>query len=122
MATEKELNEVLEKIGNEVGGFIGASVVDMDSGMTLAVLSRRPEFDLSTASAYNSEMVKLKLKTISSLNLKSQLEDMLLTLSDQIHLIKLIGKGTFLYLAAERANTNLAIVRSTVERHIGGLG
>lgn len=116
MATEKELNETLEQIAGEINGFIGASVVDMDSGMTLATISRRPDFDLSTASAYNSEMVKLKLKTISSLNLKSQLEDVLLTLSDQIHLIKMVGKGTFLYLAAERASTNLAIVRSTVAR------
>lgn len=121
MATEKELNETLEKIAGEINGFIGASVVDMDSGMTLATISRRPEFDLSIASAYNSEMVKLKLKTISSLNLKSQLEDMLLTLSDQIHLIKMVGRGTFLYLAAERSATNLAIVRSTVGRLAAGL-
>lgn len=121
MATEKELNETLEQIAGEINGFIGASVVDMDSGMTLATITKRPDFDLSIASAYNSEMVKLKLKTISSLNLKSQLEDMLLTLSDQIHLIKMIGKGTFLYLAAERASTNLAIVRSTVGRVAGGL-
>jgi predicted regulator of Ras-like GTPase activity (Roadblock/LC7/MglB family) len=121
MATEKELNETLEQIASEINGFIGASVVDMDSGMTLATITRRADFDLSTASAYNSEMVKLKLKTISTLNLKSQLEDVLLTLSDQIHLIKMIGKGTFLYLAAERASTNLAIVRSTVGRLTGSL-
>lgn len=121
MATEKELTDALEKIASEVGGFIGASVVDMDSGMTLATLSHRQEFDLSTASAYNSEMVKLKLKTIDSLGIGSKLEDMLLTLSDQIHLIKLTSDGTFLYLAAEKASTNLAIVRSVVQRHIEAL-
>lgn len=118
MATEQELIKTLQTIADETGGFIGASVVDMDSGMTLATLSKDQSFDLSTASAYNSEMVKLKLKTINSLGLESDLEDMLLTLSDQIHLIKMTGNGSFLYLAADKSGTNLAIMRSAVQRHI----
>ena len=121
MATEQELTEVLTKIQENIGGFIGASIVDMDSGMTLATVSNRNDFDLSVASAYNSEMVKLKLKTINSLNLKSKLEDMLLTLSDQIHLIKIISEATFMYIAAEKDGTNLAIVRSSVNREVQAL-
>lgn len=121
MATEKQLQEALQKIQAEISGYIGASVVDLETGMTLAVLSARPDFDLSTASAYNSEMVKQKLKIIKALNLKTTLEDMLLTLGDQIHLIKIVTPGTFLYLAAERASTNLAIVRAAVLRHTAEL-
>jgi len=121
MATEKELVEVLSKVEAEISGFIGASVVDLESGMTLAVKSSRGDFDLTAASAYNSEMVKQKLKIMKALNLKSTLEDMLLTLSDQIHLIKIIGPGTFLYLAADKGATNLAIVRSAVTKHLAGL-
>lgn len=121
MATEEQLTEVLEKIQSQIGGFIGASIVDMDSGMTLASVSNRSDFDLSAASAYNSEMVKLKLKTIESLGLNSKLEDMLLTLSDQIHLIKIVSPGTFMYLAAEKGATNLAIVRSAVIKELGAL-
>lgn len=121
MATEKQLQETLTKIQGEITGFIGASVVDLDTGMTLAVHSARADFDLSTASAYNSEMVKMKLKTMKTLNLKSTLEDMLLTLSDQIHLIKLITPTTFLYLAADKGSTNLAIVRSVVAKQVAGL-
>jgi predicted regulator of Ras-like GTPase activity (Roadblock/LC7/MglB family) len=121
MATEKQLQEALTKIQAEVGGFIGASVVDLETGMTLAVHSSRTDFDLSTASAYNSEMVKQKLKIIKALNLRTTLEDMLLTLGDQIHLIKMTSPTTFLYLAAERANTNLAIVRSSVNKNSAAL-
>jgi len=56
------------------------------------------------------------------LNLKVQLEDMLLTLTDQYHLIKLLPGGTsFLYLAAERSATNLAILRNTVNKHCNSL-
>ena len=122
MASEKEVLEAFSAIEGEVSGFIAASLVDLESGMTLAVRSTRPDFDLAAASAYNSEMVKQKLKTIKALNLKSTLEDMLLTLSDQIHLIKMVTPKTFVYLAADKAQTNLAIVRSVVGKHSGRLG
>jgi hypothetical protein len=121
MATEKEINEALGKMESEITGFIGASVVDLVSGMTLGVRTTRSDFDLTAASAYNSEIVKQKIKAMKALNLKSTLEDILLTLSDQIHLIKIVSPATFVYLAADRSLTNLAIVRSTVNKHASTL-
>lgn len=117
MANEREMNEALELIYNEVPGFIAASLVDLDSGMTLAVRTNRADFDLAVASAYNSELVKQKLKIMQALNLKTTLEDMILTLGDQIHFLKVLSSTTFLYLAAERASSNIAIVRSVVAKH-----
>ncbi|MEM7350350.1 MAG: hypothetical protein AAF657_06060 [Acidobacteriota bacterium] len=121
MASEKEAITAFENIRADVPGFIAASLVDLDSGMTLAVLAARPEFDLAAASAYNSEIVKQKLKTIKALNLSSVLEDMLLTLSDQLHIIKMVGPTSFIYLAADRASSNLAIMRSSLAKHTAGL-
>jgi hypothetical protein len=119
--TEKQIVEILEKIAADMNGFIAASLVDMESGLTLGAKSNRSEFDLSVASAYNSELVKQKLKIMRALNLKSTLEDMLLTLSDQIHMIKMISPNVFLYLAADREGTNLAILRSAVNKHAAEL-
>jgi hypothetical protein len=121
MRSEKVINENFERIAQDIPGFIAASLVDLESGMTLGLKSNRPEFDLAAASAYNSEMVKQKLKIMKALNLKTQLEDMLLTLGDQIHLIKLVSPTTFVYLAADRASSNLAIVRNAVIKHVGAL-
>jgi hypothetical protein len=117
MPNEKEVNEAFERFAGEIPGFIGASLVDLDSGMTLAVRSTRPEFDLAVASAYNSELVKQKLKIMKALNLKTTLEDMILTLGDQIHFIKLLTPTTFIYLAADRSSSNIAIVRTVVTKH-----
>lgn len=117
MPSEKQIVETFDRIATDIPGFIAASLVDLESGMTLGLKSNRPEFDLAAASAYNSEMVKQKLKIMKSLNLKTHLEDMLLTLGDQIHLIKMVGNGTFLYLAADRASANLAIVRNVVNKN-----
>jgi hypothetical protein len=122
MSTEKEFEEAVAKIEADMNGFIAASVVDLESGMTLTTRTARPDFDLAVASAYNSELVKQKLKIMKALGLKTTLEDILLTLGDQIHLIKIFPGGhTFLYLAADRASTNLAIVRNSVNRHVAAL-
>ncbi|MGV3621576.1 MAG: hypothetical protein ACO1OB_12200 [Archangium sp.] len=121
MPSEKQIVEAFEKMANDIPGFIAASLVDLDSGMTLGLKSARPEFDLAAASAYNSEMVKQKLKIMKALNLKTNLEDMLLTLGDQIHVIKLVTPGTFIYLAADRANSNIAIVRTAVNKNASSL-
>lgn len=122
MASEKSLLDAIAKIEADVNGVIATAAVDLESGMTLAARSNRGDFDLTVASAYNSELVKQKLKIMRALNLKVQLEDMLLTLTDQFHLIKLLPGGTsFLYLAVDRNSTNLAILRNAVNKHCNGL-
>ena len=119
MANEKSLLDFFGKIEADVSGVIAAAAVDLESGMTLAAKTNRSEFDLAAASAYNSELVKQKLKIMRTLNLKSSLEDMLITLSDQFHLIRFLPGGTsFLYLAVDRNGTNLAIMRNAVGKHV----
>lgn len=117
-----ETTEVFETFASDIPGFIAASLVDIDSGMTLAVKSTRTEFDLAVASAYNSELVKQKLKIMKALNLKTNLEDMILTLGDQIHFIKILSPTMFIYLAADRSSSNIAIVRTVVNKNSHRVG
>jgi hypothetical protein len=122
MANEKTLMEAINRIEADVNGVIATAAVDLESGMTLAAKTNRSDFDLTVASAYNSELVKQKLKIMQALHLKAGLEDMLLTLTDQLHLIKMLPSGTaFLYLAADRGSTNLAILRNAVNKHCAHL-
>jgi predicted regulator of Ras-like GTPase activity (Roadblock/LC7/MglB family) len=122
MANDKEMHEILDHFHAEIPGFVAASLVDLDSGMTLAVRSNRTEFDLAVASAYNSELVKQKMKIMKALNLKTTLEDMILTLGDQIHFIKIVSPTLFIYLAADRSSSNIAIVRNVVVKYAKQLG
>ena len=117
MPSEKQIQESFDRVAQDVPGFIAASLVDLESGMTLGARSQRSDFDLTAASAYNSEMVKQKLKIMKALKLDTTLEDMVLTLGDQIHLIKLVSPTSFIYLAADRAHANIAIVRNAVAKH-----
>jgi hypothetical protein len=121
MASEKQIQDTFDRVAQDVPGFVAASLVDLESGMTLGARSLRPDFDLTAASAYNSEMVKQKLKIMKALKLETTLEDMLLTLGDQIHLIKLVSPTSFVYLVADRAQANIAIVRNGVNKHTQSL-
>jgi hypothetical protein len=118
MLSEKMINEQFERLASDLPGFIGASLVDLESGMTLGLKLSRADFDLNAASAYNSEMVKQNLKIMKALNLKTPFEDLIMTLGDQIHMIKLVNPQTFVYLAAERGQSNLALVRNAVTRNL----
>ncbi len=117
MPSEKQIVDAFERVATDLPGFMAASLVDIDSGMTLGLKSVRPDFDLAAASAYNSEMVKQKQKIMRALNLKTNLEDMLINLGDQIHVIKLVGSTTFIYMAVDRSQCNLAIVRNVLNKN-----
>jgi hypothetical protein len=98
-----------------IDGSVGAAIVDYGSGMALGVLGGSKDLDLQVAAAGNTEVVKAKLRTMDSLGLKENIEDILITLSAQYHIIRPItgrgGKGLFLYLALDRSRANLALAR-----------
>ena len=94
-----------------IGGALGCAVVDADSGMALGTEGKG--VDLELAAAGNSEVVKAKMKTMDSLGIKGGIEDILITLSDQIHIIRpsVSNKGLFIYLVLDRKVANLALAR-----------
>jgi hypothetical protein len=98
---------------SEVEGFIGACVVDSNSGMMLGSEGGGAAFNLEFAAAGNTEVVRAKRKTMSSLNLKDSIEDILITLGRQYHLIRPMEKkdGLFIYLVVDRGRSNLALSR-----------
>ncbi|MEV0463247.1 hypothetical protein AB0I30_15675 [Nocardia tengchongensis] len=98
-----------------IDGALGAAVVDYNSGMALSMLGSSKALDLQVAAAGNTEVVRAKMRTIDQLGIKEEIEDILITLSSQYHIIRPMtgrkSKGLFLYLALDRGRANLAMAR-----------
>lgn len=97
-----------------IEGAVGAAIVDYASGMALAQ-GGDPNFDLGVAAAGNSNVVRAKLATMRDLGLADEIEDILITLDSQYHLINVLHtqstQGLFIYLSLGRQSANLALAR-----------
>lgn len=104
-----------------IDGAVGVSLVDWDSGMSLGALGGGKYLDLEVAAAGNTEVIRAKMRTMESLRLNDAIEDILITLGKQYHLIRLLKStrdehGLFLYLVLDRAKSNLALARHSLKR------
>ncbi|NJQ00587.1 hypothetical protein [Streptomyces zingiberis] len=119
--TETALKEAMTAIE----GAVGVALVDYTSGMALGTLGGGKDLDLGVAAAGNTDVVRAKVRTMEHLGLKDEIEDILITLGSQYHLIRLMkgrGKdGLFLYLALDRGRANLAMARHQLRRIEAGL-
>jgi hypothetical protein len=104
-----------------IEGATGAALVDWESGMALGTLGGGKYLDLDLAAAGNTEVVRAKLRTLETLRLDDTVEDILITLNTQYHLIRLLGNADgahklFLYLVLDRSKANLALARHHLKR------
>jgi hypothetical protein len=104
-----------------IDGALGVALVDWDSGMSLGTLGGGKYLDLEVAAAGNTEVVRAKMRAIESLRISDTIEDILITLTKQYHMIRLLKNsqhehGLFLYLALDRAKSNLALARHSLKQ------
>lgn len=119
----KNVDESLSE-AMDIQGAVGAALVDYTSGMTLGTMGGGG-LDLEVAAAGNTEVVRAKMATMKSLGIEGSIEDILITLQDQLHIIRPLaganGDGLFLYLALKKEQSNLAMARrqlTNIEREI----
>lgn len=108
------VQKTLEELKAELAGFLGAALVDHSSGMTLGTHGNG--INLEVAAAGNTEVVRAKMRVMKQLAIEGGIEDILITLDTQLHLIRPIGDSLFLYLALDRKQGNLGMARHIMTR------
>jgi hypothetical protein len=106
----------------EIDGCLGACIVDSNSGMMLGAAGGG-NVNLEIAAAGNTEVVRAKRKTMKALALNETIEDMLITLGKQYHMIRPLtsNDALFIYVVLDRGRANLAMARhmlSTLEKEL----
>lgn len=114
-STSSPAGQAVQNIINDLPGLMAVAIVDVSSGMSLASHSNS-SINPDTAAAYNTEVVKQKQKAMGALKLQGEtMEDILITLTTQLHLIRLVNDGKkFIYLVVNSRDTNLAIAREVL--------
>jgi len=97
------LKGILEKMADDLPGFVASAVVLADDGLSVAKLSRDPSVDAETTSAYLGVIVKSNLKAIKLLTGEQVTDDILITTDKHYFLIRHVEtKPCFLFLMAKR--------------------
>ncbi len=108
------LNESLNQL-QAVEGALCAAIVDSGSGMLLGSIGTGVDMEL--AAAGNTEVVRAKNKTMQALGLQDTIDDILITLGKQYHIIRPLAtkEGIFIYMVLDKARANLALARRKVQ-------
>lgn len=106
----------------DISGFLGSCLVDSDSGLMLASEGGQG-IDLEAAAALNTQVVRAEHEVIAALGLDDRIEDILITMTRQLHFIRPLEATpeVFLYVALDKKTANLGMARMQVNKIESGL-
>lgn len=106
----------------EISGFIGACLVDLDTGLMLASVGGG-NTDLEAEAALNTQVFKAKIQAMETLGLDDTVEEILITLGKQYHLIRALEKNPslFIYVVLDKKAANLGMARLQLKNVTSGL-
>ena len=124
LKSDEDLPSVTQTLGELMGieGALAVALCDWNARICLGTSGiDSPIFPLSKiefAIAGNIELVKAKQLTIQYLAINDGLEDILYTLKNQYHVVRLVKRypQLFLYLVLNRKKSNLAMARLILSR------
>lgn len=112
------LKQFGEEIQKNIPGYIAVAVTEIKSGISYYSDSAINSFDPELASAFNLEVVKAKLNAISALGINQNIDDIMITLTNQIHIIDISENNEyFIYLAVDSNKANLGLTKALLNKY-----
>lgn len=116
------MSDFLQQFGDEikknVPGYIAIAITEIKSGISYYSNSAVVGFDPELASAFNLEVVKAKLNAINALGLSQSIDEIMISLTEQIHIIDISENNEyFIYLAVDSTKANLGLTRALLNKY-----
>ena len=107
MATIQEIMDAAMAIH----GALGVAIVDWKTGLTLGTKGNGLNLELAASS--NNNVLRANQKMMQQLGLQDNVEDLLITLSSQYHLIRPLeaNPNLYIYMVLRREAANLGMAR-----------
>jgi hypothetical protein len=119
--TRAQAESVVRRVVQELPDFITVAIVDAASGRILAGQWAGHSGGAVEVAAANAEIVQQTRLAIEALQLgpEESLEDILITLRRQLHLLRILPtQNWLLYLAVRTQDTNLALARAVLRNMV----
>lgn len=109
-----DLNILLNKLADDLPGFVAAAIVFIDDGLAIAELSRDDKVEASAASAYLTSIVKANRKAIKLMAGEQVADDILVTTESHYFLIRHVAQRDFFIFVMCQRNEWLGKARLLV--------
>ena len=112
------INDLNENLKKNIQGYKAMSICDITSGETLFSETLDPSFDIDLASACNLEVIKAKLKAIDTLELDDSIDNIIIHLKKDVHIIDITNSNQyFIYLALDGQKTTIGLVKGLLNKY-----
>ncbi|MFD2721249.1 hypothetical protein ACFST9_21215 [Hymenobacter monticola] len=112
-----KIKKVIKEVLGQLPALTTIAVVEVVTGNCLAHLSRRRGFNPVALATHHAETVRQQQQALAMLATRGErLEDILIPLRKQLHLIRLAKNGQwFVFLAVKAQDTSLALAREILK-------
>jgi serine/threonine protein kinase len=102
---------------SQISGFIGACLIDSQSGEMLAAEGGKG-INLQAVGAANAEIIRAKQKAVQLMGVEDHIDDVLVSMGSQLHMIRPLATNSeaFLFVALDRNTANLGMARVQVRQ------
>lgn len=112
------INTLNNNLKNNIQGYIAMSICDLKTGECLFSESLDKNFDIDLASACNLEVVNAKLKAIDALDLTENIDNIVINLESQIHIIDITdSRDYFIYLSVDNSKATIGMIKSLLKKY-----
>jgi CheY-like chemotaxis protein len=121
-AAQPAVQEALDE-AMEIDGALGVALIDSASGLSLGTAGGSGRVNVELAGAAAAEFLRAEARAMAAAGVKDTIEDVMVTLGKQYHLIRFLGPDphAFLYIVLDRERSNLGMARhrlATIGRRI----